>query len=118
MHLPVARLRLLREVQEQFSKVYPYLKIEPQQRADKSLVAGRASTQEEKERAMNLLYQDMGLQDGMTVADFEAILLDWYTSPIQVYRKSGNLWLETRLTRKWSLKEQNEYGANMSAGLI
>lgn len=118
MHLPVARLHLLKEMQQQFREAYPYLKIELQQRSAKDLLPGRKPSPEEKEEAGQLLNVCMGLKDHATVAEFESALLKWYGAPVQVYRKSGNLWLATRLTRQWTLREQNEYGANMTAGLI
>jgi hypothetical protein len=33
---------------------------------------------------------------------------------VQVFRKSGNVWLETSATDAWSLKQQNQEGMDLS----
>jgi hypothetical protein len=33
-----------------------------------------------------------------------------------VFRKSGNLWLETTMTDDWTLQQQNDHGYEISTG--
>jgi hypothetical protein len=46
----------------------------------------------------------------MTVADLEFRLEKEYGLHIQVFRKSGNIWLETTATDNWTLDRQNQEG--------
>jgi hypothetical protein len=52
----------------------------------------------------------------MTVSELESLLLQLFGLPVQVYRKSGNFWMETRMTRDWTLKQQNEHGKDIASG--
>ncbi len=50
----------------------------------------------------------------MTVAELEQNFNDVYGLSVQVFRKSGNVWLETTATDDWTLKSQNEQGQELS----
>ncbi|RYF87533.1 MAG: hypothetical protein EON98_00170 [Chitinophagaceae bacterium] len=45
-----------------------------------------------------------------TVTDFEQRLQNEFGLPVQVFRKAGELWIETTQTDKLSLEEQNSMG--------
>jgi hypothetical protein len=51
---------------------------------------------------------------GMTVMQMEALIHDKLGIGIQVYRKSGKVWLETSVTDSWTLQEQNDQGKELS----
>ncbi|MDE3144966.1 MAG: hypothetical protein KGL19_12475, partial [Bacteroidota bacterium] len=46
----------------------------------------------------------------MTVSELEQKFNDIYGLSTQVFRKSGNIWLVTTVTDKWTLEEQNRQG--------
>ena len=50
----------------------------------------------------------------MTVTDLEQNFSDVYGLSIQVFRKSGDVWLETTITDGWTLEKQNEQGKMLS----
>lgn len=50
----------------------------------------------------------------MTVNDLEQRFSDIYGLAVQVFRKSGRVWLETTVTDGWTLAEQNEQGEELS----
>ena len=50
------------------------------------------------------------LDPSMTVAAFEQKMQNEYGLPVQVFRKSGDVWLETVQTDHFSLAKQNEMG--------
>ena len=52
----------------------------------------------------------------MTVTDFENALMDQFGLSAQVFRRSGNIWLETTITDYWTLKQQNEHGREITVG--
>lgn len=46
----------------------------------------------------------------MTVTDLEQSFNTIYGLGVQVFRKSGKIWLETTVTDGWTLEEQNRQG--------
>lgn len=109
---------LIRAVQEEFNKKYPFLKIEVIK--EKGKAPADAKSQAEKEEgthseARDLLERDARLSDDTRVHDLEASLQQLLGVPFQVYRKSGNYWMETRMTGQWTLKQQNDHGQDISS---
>lgn len=47
----------------------------------------------------------------MTVEELESLFHDIYGLNVQIFRKSGNLWLQTTVTDTWALKDQNLKGS-------
>ncbi|MDO6429471.1 hypothetical protein Q4E93_02650 [Flavitalea sp. BT771] len=123
------RQLLLKEVQEEFSRNYPYLKIDftrgkGEKRvasingAGKTDGASQPDDQGESIRsaAQKLLWTDFGVSDNMKVSELEVLLQYEFGLPAQVLRKSGNLWLETSMTDHWTLRQQNDRGQDMALG--
>lgn len=54
----------------------------------------------------------------MKVGELEAALKDQFGLTVQVFRHSGNIWLETVLTDKWTLQQQNEHGKELCTKLV
>jgi hypothetical protein len=114
--IPIRHDAALRDIKEAFRAVYPYLKLEFFQRAhrdgggsprremytDKLRVRDIRDTQEEGA---------IELHDEMSVAQLEAEFEARFDLYVQVFRKSGRLWLETSVTDHWSLHQQNQHGA-------
>jgi hypothetical protein len=48
------------------------------------------------------------------VSDLETKFFKDYKLSVQVFRKAGNVWLETTATDSWTLTQQNEVGAEFS----
>ena len=49
----------------------------------------------------------------MTVNELEQRFSDVYGLGVQVFRKSGNVWLETTVTDGWTLEQQNKQGESL-----
>lgn len=102
---------LIVDIQRKFSEIYPFLRIEF---TFSGKPVGRASDN-------NTMFIGNGkasalqISDAMTVADLQNELYAKFNVLCQVFRKSGNLWLETKMTDKWTLKHQNDHGAEISA---
>lgn len=47
----------------------------------------------------------------MTVEELEDLFRDSYGLNVQIFRKSGNVWLQTTTTDSWPLKDQNLKGS-------
>lgn len=57
---------------------------------------------------------DIELTGDLTVGELEQQLAGEYGLFVQVFRKSGNTWVETTLTDKWTLEQQNSHGDEIS----
>lgn len=49
-----------------------------------------------------------------TISDFEKMIKDKFALNVQVFRKSGNLWLQTISTDHWTLAEADRKGRHSS----
>ena len=56
----------------------------------------------------------INITPGMKVNKLEKIFLEEYGLSVQVFRKSGRVWLETTMTDDWTLAEQNRQGEELS----
>lgn len=106
-------------IQENFNTVFPYLKLEfftpgstimgaPIKRFIKpgSKTLGDCRTVISK--------QKIAISPEMTVVDLEKSFWKIYGLRVQVFRKSGKVWLETTVTDSWTLEEQNLQGEALS----
>ncbi len=56
----------------------------------------------------------MIVSEDQTVLEVEQFFKLHFNLNAQVFRKSGNNWLETTLTDSWTLKKQNQEGMELS----
>ena len=116
MRLEINGERLIKEVQEDFTCAYPFLKIEFFRNG--AVRRHRYSEKEKIDQQQKLKYswfwkKDNGyvdIEDSTSVLELENALIDEFGLSAQVYRKSGNVWLETIMTDNWTLKQQNDHG--------
>jgi hypothetical protein len=124
MQLSIQGERLIADVQLDFTNAYPFLKIEffrnglkRQTRYHANLKIGNHARLKD---AWNWK-KDSGqvsLGDSITVLELEEALMDEFGLSVQVFRKSGNVWLETTMTDNWTLKQQNDHGREISRGHV
>ncbi|HLZ88172.1 MAG TPA: hypothetical protein VKQ52_13050 [Puia sp.] len=108
--------QFIREIERAFSAIYPFLKIEFPKEAPRWMTVEEEGLDAAgwQRQAHDLLLNEIGLTDGMTVANLETRLLDLFAVPVVILRRSGNFWIETSMTRQWSLKEQNDHGRELA----
>lgn len=106
-------------IKEEFNTVFPYLKLEFFSKPAK--IAGISSIKLVKHNSTTLgecrTIHNVGsitITGQMTVADLEQNFSDVYGLGIQIFRKSGKVWLETTVTDGWTLEEQNRQGEALS----
>ena len=119
MHLRIAPNRLISDLQKDFNNAFPFLKIEffqnrnPQLPAftirqilpnNKRIVDGQTAVTD----------GDIEVNSQMKVKELEKIFKDQFSLVAHVFRRSGNLWLETTMTDDWTLGQQNEHGREIS----
>ena len=121
MKITINDTRKIFAIQEEFNTAFPYLKLEffakPHKlggASPKKLVKSNSKTLGECRTIHNKGH--ISITPKMTVADLEQRFADTYGLSVQIFRKSGKVWLETTVTDKWSLEEQNEQGEALSAG--
>ncbi len=107
--------RRISEVQESFQKKFPYLKLEFYRTGHKAEEGSKAKDQYRAEATIGEIRTkkeegDLKIDPMMTVAKLESIFKDKYGLHVQVFRISGDLWLQTTSTDGWTLVEQNEHG--------
>lgn len=119
MTITINENRQLLELQQDFNAVFPFLKIEFF-KAPHSIGEGSAKNQLHDNNRMvsdcrlKKTEGDLQIRDDMTVSDLEARFFDDFGLSAQIFRKSGNVWLETSATDNWTLRQQNEEGAELS----
>jgi hypothetical protein len=115
--LSILPLHTIKEVQNQFSELFPYLKMNFH-RLIGNRAAGNRVLYTADVKMNDILPEfkggDWKIRDSMTIAEFEKGLLDQFGLSVQILRKSGNLWLGTSRSNSWTLKEQNDHGREIS----
>ena len=109
------------EVQEEFQKEYPFLKLEFFKKPHR---VGEGSPQKEIiSSSLPLLSITRVMREGIieinssdTVSALENTFQRKFYLPVQVFRKSNDAWLETTTTDDRDLREQNEMG-RLACGL-
>lgn len=109
----------IRSIQDAFNSIFPYLKLEFY---SKQHAPGRPSNVKFLQQPGKLLGEirknhtngEIIITPEMTVSDVEQLFGDEYGIGVQVFRKSGNVWLETTITDNWTLQKQNAEGEFLS----
>lgn len=120
MNLVIKGNRLIKEIQEEFTAEYPFLKLEFFRNGPVQLNRYPADRQISKQRRLKDAWINtkeegiLQIADNMTVFELEKLLMDRYGLATQVFRKSGNIWLETLRTDNWTLRQQNDHGMEIS----
>jgi len=122
MHLHITPECLISQVQKEFNTAFPYLKLEFFHNKSRrtSFSASQIVSSLKKIGDIQLVVKDgnISIDGNMKVSELEKILLDEFSLAAQVFRKSGNLWLETTITDSWTLQQQNTHGQEISTGHI
>ena len=102
MELCIERGKPVKDIQQEFNALYPFLKIElTNKKQPIKLVTGDKFAGTD---------QHIDITGTRTVAQLENDFLRYLELPIQVFRRGGNMWIETSLTDDWTLDQQNKEG--------
>lgn len=107
------------DIQKEFNQYFPYLKIEffKFPHTDKKLLPVNEKIDQDILVDQVIKWdsdQIFEFDEKMTVSQFEAMINQQTGLFVQVYRKSGRVWLQTSHTDNWTLAQQNEEGKMMS----
>ncbi len=119
MKLKVTPDRLISDIQKEFNEIFPYLKLEffnlrSFVRNDFSAKMILPNNKKLSDGVNGIKTGTIEIENGMKVSDLEKKFKDEFSLAVQVFRKSGNLWLETTMTDDWTLFQQNNHGKEIS----
>lgn len=104
------------DIQKEFSKHFPYLKLEffgPQPEQEKVFTRKNLITDTRQTlgdvRHLHCLGH-ISIYGHLKVSTLEQNFRENYGINVQVFRKSGNIWLETTVTDDWTLSKQDRKG--------
>ena len=122
MKMLISDTKQVRTLQKQFEAEFPHLRLEF---FAKYHDRGESSPWDEKVDAQKTLGEfrrkhitgKIEIVPEMSVAREEALFREAFGLSVQVFRRSGNAWLETTPTDNWSLAKQEEQGKAMAGGV-
>jgi hypothetical protein len=119
MEIVVNKTKMLKTIQEEFQKCFPFLKLEfysnshrvgegssKKQALNNNLTVGE-TPQFKKDSTIEI-------EKSMKVSELEKAFANAFGLNIQVFRKSNNMWLQTTITDNWSLEKQNQNGKEIN----
>ncbi len=114
MKVIISKDRYLDEIKQEFSNAFPYLKI------DFKMPEGIATRSFKPKTPVNQLKVGDILKDNPegviiinennSIKQIAQKFADHFGLTTLFFRKSGNMWLEIKMTGDWTLKQQNESG--------
>lgn len=121
MNFEIREENTIAEVQTLFNTCFPYLKIdffEKNVSFFPSIVSYKPMLHTERKliefRKDSKKIAPFQVTKELNVTAVEKFMQSFYSIYAQVYRKSGNVWLETTVTGNWSLEEQNKQGRSIT----
>lgn len=124
MNMNINKNRTIADIQTEFTKVFPFLKIEfftrPHEAGgaswSKYMIFNRTKTLGEigKLKSDDNLFE---VTPSMSVNDFEQGLQSQFGLSTQVFRKSMGSWIATTESDTWSLAVQNEKGQQSASNV-
>lgn len=108
--------QFVRIVEEEFNRMYPFLKISFAKNNDNRADAAAGEGPDVdilRSRARQLLLGELNITDATKVSEVETALQQVFGNAVQIFRKSGNFWIGTGMTRDLTLKQQNDHGREL-----
>ena len=105
------------QIQQEFNIAFPYLRIQFFKENHNENEGSRPNIMIKNATqliSVNPSDQNLEISGDMKVSELENLFKLKYKLSIQVFRKSGNAWLETTVTDSWTLDKQNQEGIELS----
>ena len=117
MKIIITPEKLIKDIQDEFSSAFPFLRVE-------FFKKSTPKTRDMVHKISNLLplgnvdkvtgSKEVVVSPLMTVKDFENDFETQFGMGVHLYRKSGNSWLEITITDRWTMKQQDDRGNEIS----
>ena len=119
MEILITDNKSIKEIQEEFQRTFPYLKIEFFRYVQKNGSSPAKPQPIPDKMTIGMVRHDhsdgtLNISGSRSVEEIEKDFLNKFGLAVEVFRKSGNMWIETILTHHWSLLRQNHEGQQMS----
>lgn len=119
MLLKIAPNRLISDIQKEFNNAFPFLKLEffnnkSFSRSDFSAKQLIPATRKVGDSHTVITDGNIEIKEEMKVIELEKFFKEKFGLAVQVFRKSGTVWLETTMTDNWTLLQQNNHGKELS----
>lgn len=113
----------LHDIQVGFNQLFPHLKISfysVSHREGEGSAAKNELNAHQPLSGVRTIHKDgdIVIHSEMTVAELEGIFASYFGLNAQIFRKSGNLWMQTTATDHWSLGEQNRKGGSSESHYV
>lgn len=123
MNVIISHTMNIATVQQLFNELFPFLKIEFFEREGKAIGSLKKRIHNTSKKLVDFIHTqdvitEISIHPEMTVTELEKEFTKAYKLHTQVFRKSGNIWLETTITDGWTLEEQNNQGEMLTAQMI
>jgi hypothetical protein len=111
--------KTIERVQQEFREQFPYLKIEFYEAEHSTGQGSPEALRVHVEKTIGevrLKHENghLNIRGNLKVSALEQAFHDTFGLNVQVFRKSGSLWLQTTATDDWTLREQNETAKDFS----
>ena len=116
MEITINKNKTVDELNKEIHSGFPYLKIEFFKKPHAGFEGSPKSEMYDKSTALGAINEHLSegnvvLNEETTVSQVEKTLEKQFGLHAQVFRKSGETWLETVKTDHWTLKAENEKAA-------
>jgi hypothetical protein len=113
--MKLSKEKTTEEVKETFHKQYPMLKLEFYNKEHLAFAGSKEKykvTEEVGLGELNAAMKDgtVDINDDLKVEELESIFEEKFGLHVQVYRKSGDQWMQTSITDNWTLGKQELKG--------
>ena len=105
----------IEEIQREFGKLFPYLKLEFYKKSHKTGEGSPIKDEIKSDKLLSDLIEEsvnkeLMIFPSMQVCELEQQFETLFNLHVQVWRKSGSIWLQTISTDEWTLEAQNSHG--------
>lgn len=123
--MKVERSATVKDLQDSFVKLYPFLSLRVYNKSHDHNEGSPSSAEVGGSVKLEEVNSDLQpgqivISDSLTVDKLETIFQNKFGLSVQIFRKSGNQWLQTTSTDQWTLQRQNstaeEYEDFVNAG--
>ena len=118
MKIKINKDTTVQAIQKQFNVYYPYLKIEFYKDVPKNkpILKAEILVMMESLKRIDSFYEGkiIDVDKKRTVHEVSQDFEQMFGLTAHVFRKSGNVWVETSLTEDWTLEDQNKEGEQIS----
>ena len=113
--MQITNNKTLADIQKEFNAKFPYLKLEFYSQAHKTKAGSPENLKLNPQHTIDEARTkhtlgDLSINGHLKVSTLENTFHEKYGLNVQVFRRSGNIWLQTTATDDWTLADQNKKG--------